>query len=126
MIQRLRNMRIGRWAVMAAAYALLLNATLTTSLYASLSPSSFDPAHYLCLNGTLTADGPVDHDTSHKRLISCPLCLAFNAFSFIAPGDPVLLTAPQATTITHVAVAETQRVGSTPLRAWARGPPTIV
>lgn len=111
---------------MIAAYALLLNATLTTSLYASLSPSSFDPAHYLCLNATPATDGPADHDTSHKRLISCPLCLSFNAFSFIAPGEPVLPVSRQAVKIARVAVVETQRVGSTPLRAWARGPPSFV
>ncbi|WEF53051.1 hypothetical protein AFIC_001573 [[Pseudomonas] carboxydohydrogena] len=122
----LRKIRLGRWAVIIAAYALLLNTTLTTSLYASLSPSSLDPAHYLCLNITPAADGPADHDTSHKRLISCPLCLSFNAFSFIAPGEPVLPTVQQAAKIVRVAPTETQCVGSTPLRAWARGPPSFV
>lgn len=111
---------------MIAAYALLLNATLTTTLFASLSPTNFDPAHYLCLNAAPIADGPADHDTSHKRLISCPLCLAFNAFSFIAPGEPVLPTVQQATKIVRVALTQVQRVGSTPLRAWARGPPSLV
>ena len=119
-------MRVGRWAVIVAAYALLLNVTLTASLFASLSPSSFDPLHTLCLRSDLSGNGTADHDSPHKRAISCPLCLVHNAFSVMAPSPPTLQTPSPTAKIAELPPSETRRTIGGLRSGWARGPPSLV
>ncbi|HEY0219769.1 MAG TPA: hypothetical protein VGC26_08410 [Afipia sp.] len=123
---RLRKMRAGRWAVIVAAYALLCNVILTTTLFASQSPQSFDPLHDLCLNTAVTADGAADQNAPHKHVISCPLCLSHNALSFIAPSAPVLWAPAPTVTIAELPVSETIRTVERPHDGWPRGPPSLV
>lgn len=67
---------IGRWAAFVAAYALVFNVMLTSTLLASISPLKFNAFHELCLNGSsaaLDADGNSDPG---KPIVRCPLCLS--------------------------------------------------
>ena len=67
---------IGRWAAFVAAYVLVFNVVLTSTLLATISPTKADAAHELCLNGgpaVPDADGSTD---SGKPIVRCPLCLS--------------------------------------------------
>ncbi|RTL54523.1 MAG: hypothetical protein EKK40_01615 [Bradyrhizobiaceae bacterium] len=123
---RLRQLRIGRLIVLAAAYALVLNVTLTTSLFASISPQNFDPLHVLCLNSAPVTDNSADQKAPHKPVISCPLCLSHNAFSFIAPSPPTLQTPVAMVKVAELPLSETKRTIGGLRSGWARGPPSFV
>jgi hypothetical protein len=67
---------IGRWAAFVAAYALVFNVVLTSTLLATISPSKANAFHELCLNGSSAvpdADGNTDPG---KPVVRCPLCLS--------------------------------------------------
>lgn len=67
---------IGRWAAFVAAYALVFNVMLTSTLLATVSPSKLNAFHELCLNGSSAipdADGNTDPG---KPVVRCPLCLS--------------------------------------------------
>lgn len=112
--------------MIVAAYALLFNVILTTTLFASQTSQKFDPLHDLCLNAAVTVDGAADQNMPHKHVISCPLCLSHNALSFIAPTAPVLWVPAPAVKIAEMPVSETIRTLDRPHDGWPRGPPSLV
>lgn len=122
---RLRNMRAGRWAAIVAAYALVLNVILTTTLFASQPPQNFDPLHDICLSNAVSIDNAGDRDASHKHVISCPLCLSHNALSFIAPSAPVLWIPAPAMKFAELPPSETIRALDRAHDGWPRGPPSL-
>lgn len=91
MIFTSRIRKIGRFAALAAAYALVLNAMLTSTLLAKASPFKFNPLHELCLNGGSAPSGPDGENGNGKPVIRCPLCLS-NALTTIGqpPQSPAL------------------------------------
>lgn len=67
---------IGRWAAFVAAYALVFNVMLTSTLLAKVSPLKFNALHELCLNGSSAAPDADGNSDSGKPIVRCPLCLA--------------------------------------------------
>jgi hypothetical protein len=72
---------IGRWAAFVAAYAVVFNLILTSTLVATISPAKANTLHELCLNGSPGVPS-ADDGTSGAPIVHCPLC----SFS-IAPLD---------------------------------------
>jgi len=80
-----RARRIGRWGAWAAAYALILNAILTSALAAAIPPDQFATSYELCLSGKLFADqidqaaDLTDRKASHPDQkgspVHCPMCM---------------------------------------------------
>lgn len=66
---------IGRWAAFVAAYVLVFNVVLTSTLLATISPTQANAAHELCLNGG-PAVPDADGTDSGKPIVRCPLCLS--------------------------------------------------
>ncbi|MDR3468484.1 MAG: hypothetical protein P4M07_21325 [Xanthobacteraceae bacterium] len=118
-------MRLGRWAVIAAAYALLLNVTLSGTLLASISPLDADPLHQLCLNATVAVDGQADHDKAHLRVVPCQFCLSHNA-AFIAPAAPALPASIRVGVASDPVVHTTFLVCGIVRDCQPRGPPSFV
>lgn len=48
--------RMGRWGAWAAAYALILNAILTSALAAAIPPDQFATSYELCLSGKILGE----------------------------------------------------------------------
>lgn len=92
MIFTSRIKTIGRFAALAAAYALVFNVMLTSTLMAKVSPFTFNALHELCLNGGQQPSGPDGDDGNGKPVIRCPLCLS-NAVTAIdqPPQSPALV-----------------------------------
>jgi hypothetical protein len=67
---------IGRWAAFVAAYALVFNVMLISTLLASISPLKFNALHELCLNGSSTAPDADGNSDPAKPIVRCPLCLS--------------------------------------------------
>lgn len=67
---------IGRWAAFVAAYALVFNVMLTSTLLASISPLKFNALHELCLNGSSAAPDADGNSDPSKPIVRCPLCLS--------------------------------------------------
>lgn len=67
---------IGRWAAFVAAYALVFNVMLTSTLFAKVSPLKFDALHELCLNGASSPTGAGGDTDDGKPIIRCPLCIS--------------------------------------------------
>lgn len=122
---KLRNLRVGRWAVMLAAYALLLNMALTSTLAASVSPLVADPLHALCLSRSAASSTSPDHDKAHGRVIACPICVGHLA-SFIAPAVPVLPIRVAIVTVSDPVAIAMSRGAEAPRDCRARAPPAFV
>lgn len=77
-----RAKRIGRWGAWAAAYALILNAILTSTLAAAIPPDQFATSYELCLSGKHWADQADELETGKAAQpdqkgspIHCPMCM---------------------------------------------------
>ncbi|OQW53790.1 MAG: hypothetical protein A4S14_15640 [Proteobacteria bacterium SG_bin9] len=78
-----RVRRIGRWGAWAAAYALILNAILTSALAAAIPPDQFATSYELCLSGkhfTDKADQADDIGFATQKdqkgsPVHCPMCM---------------------------------------------------
>lgn len=84
MVSLSRVRRIGRWGAWAAAYALILNAILTSALAAAIPPDQFATSYELCLSGKLLADksdqtADIDtgflHNGQKGSPVHCPMCM---------------------------------------------------
>jgi hypothetical protein len=67
---------IGRFAALAAVYALVLNVVLTSAVLATISPLKANAFHELCLNGSSAAPDANGQTDDSKPIIRCPLCTA--------------------------------------------------
>jgi hypothetical protein len=79
---------IGRCNALVAAYALVFNVVLTSTLLATISPSKASAIHELCLNGgpaVPDADGSTD---SGKPIVRCPLFVQRRAMADQPPQTP--------------------------------------
>lgn len=80
-----RARRIGRWGAWAAAYALILNAILTSALAAAIPPDQFATSYELCLSGKHWSDttgqpgeldaGKAVQPDQKGSPIHCPMCM---------------------------------------------------
>ena len=72
-VKHIRRLLIfGKCAAWLAAYALVFNVVLTSTLLASISPLDVSARHQLCLNSAsvlATTNGNAD-----KPIVRCPLC----------------------------------------------------
>lgn len=85
MVALSRARRIGRWGAWAAAYALVLNAILTSALAAAIPPDQFATSYELCLSGKHWGDtiAQTDELDAGKTVqpdqkgspVHCPMCM---------------------------------------------------
>lgn len=94
-----RTRRLGSWGAWAAAYALILNAILTSALAAAIPPDQYATAFELCLSSRLltgkiastakeTADNAIK-GSQKGAPIHCPVC-ASHYTSVDVPEAPAL------------------------------------
>lgn len=120
-------LRCGAWAAWAAAYALVINAVLASSLLAAMPAAAFGNVAVLCVAHPDSAAGTAtDGGTTARAVHHCKLCL---------PGSTVALPPPAAPEASaRIAVAQPQHFAfETRLKAYARfdlyhprGPPARV
>lgn len=122
-----QHRRIGRWAVLAAAYAFVLNAMLASFLLAAVPVSAFASDNELCITHVSGDAGQTSIDGATKRLaVHCKLC---------CPGLAAVIPPPATPTVfARVAVSQPQQVAYE-LRlkqffrfshASPRGPPALI
>lgn len=79
-----RTRRIGRWGAWAAAYALILNAILTSALAAAIPPDQYASSYELCLSGKHFADTADQKSDAYPDItakdqmgspVHCPMCM---------------------------------------------------
>ncbi|MEH2508750.1 hypothetical protein V1291_000104 [Nitrobacteraceae bacterium AZCC 1564] len=85
-----RIKKIGRLAALVAAYALVFNLMLTSTLLASISPLKLNALHELCLNGSSSGQATDDSGNPAKPIIHCPLCVSGAAMADLPPPPPAL------------------------------------
>jgi len=85
-----RIKRIGRLAALVAAYALVFNVMLTSTLLASVSPLKLNDIHEFCLNGSASGQSTDDSGNPAKPIIHCPLCVSGAAMADLPPPPPAL------------------------------------
>jgi hypothetical protein len=113
-VRRRGFFRVGVWVAWAAAYALVINAVLATSLLAATPAAAFGDVAVLCIAhpdgvaGNGAADGAVARTVHH-----CKLCL---------PGLAAALPPPLASDLfVRVAIAQPQHVAfEARLKTFAR------
>jgi hypothetical protein len=125
-ISVLRRMRFRRSIFWAAAFAFVLNVTLTGLLLASISPANADPFSYFCLNGADPIEKSAGHDQTPKRTVPCTVCLNHVVGGFIAPEPPNLPTYSQVCATTNSIVSTTSYSNDVPRDCQPRGPPSLV
>ena len=81
---------IGRFAALAAAYALVFNVMLTSAVLATISPLKADALHELCLNGSSAAPDADGNTGDSKPIVRCPLCVAGAVAIDVPPPSPAL------------------------------------
>jgi hypothetical protein len=86
----LRIKKIGRLGALVAAYALVFNVMLTSTLLASISPLKLNDVHEFCLNGTSPGQAADDSGNPAKPIIHCPLCVSGAAVADLPPAPPAL------------------------------------
>ena len=90
MIFTSRIKRIGRFAAWTAAYVLVLNMMLTSTLLATISPLKFNALHELCLNGSSASPNTDGNNGDGKPVIRCPLCISGVAAIDLPPQSAAL------------------------------------
>jgi hypothetical protein len=81
---------VGRFAAWAAAYALVFNVMLTSTLLASITPLKFNALHELCLNGDSASPGIEGNGDDSQPIIRCPLCVSGIAAAVLPSPSPAL------------------------------------
>lgn len=85
-----RIKRFGRFAALAAVYALVFNVMLTSALLATVSPAKLDAIHELCLNGSPGVPSEDGNSDPGKPIIRCPLCISGVTAIDLPPQPPAL------------------------------------
>jgi hypothetical protein len=79
---------IARVAAFAAAYALVLNVILASTLLAAQSPVQRQAGHELCLASSSDAATPVEPGKAKPVAIHCPLCIGQHVSAAPPPMAP--------------------------------------
>ena len=120
-----RSRRIGGWSALLAAYALVLNALLATSLLAATPAGKSLSGFELCSAVTDTTS-EVDHtdSTTKRAAIHCQICLQHATPAALPPPVAITLVVPIANVAAIAAVvADATAVERHVSNHSPRGPP---
>lgn len=89
-VTKLHIKKIGCFAALTAAYALVFNMVLTSALLATISPLNFNALQQLCLNSGFATSNPGGDEDSNKPIPHCPLCVINSSTADLPPQTPTV------------------------------------